>query len=250
MLRNTNLKSRRGESNPQLHAYKACTTTKLSYSGKRRKSNMNKCTDKETWQRAHKKSKQTQKQQATQRRKEYNRLPSLCKHCNKVLPYLKRNGLFCNRSCSASYNNTKWPKRKSMGLTSDCLHCGEPLNDYRLTFCSLCCSTKYKRAQYISLWKQGIISGITGNGDLSKHIRNWLLEQCSNKCQLCSWNKINSYTQKVPLEIDHIDGNHINNIPDNLRVICPNCHSLTATYKGANKGKGRKHRRERYHKDK
>lgn len=45
--------------------------------------------------------------------------------------------------------------------------------------------------------------------------------------------------QFIPLEIDHIDGNSENNSEENLRLICPNCHSLTATYKGANRGKGR-----------
>ena len=46
----------------------------------------------------------------------------------------------------------------------------------------------------------------------------------------------------MPLEVEHIDGNYLNNSEENLDLICPNCHSLTATYKGANKGKGRKER--------
>ena len=46
--------------------------------------------------------------------------------------------------------------------------------------------------------------------------------------------------------IDHIDGNSENNNLSNLRVICPNCDSLTPTYKGLNKGNGRAYRRERY----
>ena len=51
---------------------------------------------------------------------------------------------------------------------------------------------------------------------------------------------------KVPIELDHIDGNSENNSLENLRILCPNCHSLTPTYKSSNKGKGRKYRRERY----
>lgn len=38
----------------------------------------------------------------------------------------------------------------------------------------------------------------------------------------------------IPLELDHIDGNNQNNNLDNLRLLCPNCHSLTPTYRGRN----------------
>jgi len=41
--------------------------------------------------------------------------------------------------------------------------------------------------------------------------------------------------QPIPLELDHIDGNHQNNALDNLRLLCPNCHSLTPTFRGKNK---------------
>ena len=40
-------------------------------------------------------------------------------------------------------------------------------------------------------------------------------------------------------QIEHIDGNYKNNAEDNLILLCPNCHSLTSTYKGANLNHGR-----------
>lgn len=64
-------------------------------------------------------------------------------------------------------------------------------------------------------------------------------------CLNCN-SKINTYTNTIPLEIDHIDGNYKNNNEDNLILLCPNCHSLTATYKGANLNNGRKARTKYY----
>ena len=51
---------------------------------------------------------------------------------------------------------------------------------------------------------------------------------CFN-CKNTHW--LNS---EIPLELDHIDGNHLNNTLLNLRLLCPNCHALTSNYRGKN----------------
>jgi predicted HNH restriction endonuclease len=48
------------------------------------------------------------------------------------------------------------------------------------------------------------------------------------------------------LELEHKDGNGENNDLKNICLLCPNCHSQTATYKNKNKGNGRHYRRKRY----
>ncbi len=40
----------------------------------------------------------------------------------------------------------------------------------------------------------------------------------------------------MPLELDHINGDRDDNRLGNLRVICPNCHAQTPTYRGRNIG--------------
>jgi hypothetical protein len=40
----------------------------------------------------------------------------------------------------------------------------------------------------------------------------------------------------IPLELEHKNGNHLDNSLDNLTLLCPNCHALTTTYRGKNKG--------------
>lgn len=81
--------------------------------------------------------------------------------------------------------------------------------------------------------------GVKGNwGQLSAHLRKYIFDKYNNKCCICGWGERNPYTNTIPLEIDHIDGDYKNNREDNLRLICPNCHSLTENYRGANRGKG------------
>ena len=59
-------------------------------------------------------------------------------------------------------------------------------------------------------------------------------------CSICGISEWNGY--KITLIVDHIDGNAGNNLPDNVRLVCPNCNSQTPTFGGRNKGNGRKSR--------
>jgi hypothetical protein len=52
---------------------------------------------------------------------------------------------------------------------------------------------------------------------------------CSN-CKLSEW-----LGNEIPLELDHEDGNPYNHKVNNLRLLCPNCHTLTSTYRAKNK---------------
>ncbi len=79
-------------------------------------------------------------------------------------------------------------------------------------------------------------------GLVSAYIKKYLRRKFENKCCLCGWSEINQKTGMVPLVADHIDGSWQNNTEENLRLICPNCDSLTPTYAGLNKGNGRKDR--------
>lgn len=50
-------------------------------------------------------------------------------------------------------------------------------------------------------------------------------------CERCGWAE-RTDEGHLPLELDHINGNHLDNRLNNLRVLCPNCHSLTPSYRG------------------
>ena len=59
--------------------------------------------------------------------------------------------------------------------------------------------------------------------------RKIVLEDQNNCCAHCGLDKWMGLA--ITLEIDHIDGNHKNNKRENLRALCPNCHSITDTWK-------------------
>lgn len=54
------------------------------------------------------------------------------------------------------------------------------------------------------------------------------------RCELCGWDTM-SVDGRIPIELDHVNGDHLDNRLENLRILCPNCHSLQPTHRGRNK---------------
>lgn len=127
-----------------------------------------------------------------------------------------------------------------------CLNCGVETKRAVDKYCDNKCQHEHKYKIYVASWLLGQESGGKKSGTVSNYVRRFLIEKYGEKCSLCGWCEVNHYTGKVPVEVDHIDGDWHNNSLENLRLLCPNCHSLTPTYKARNKGKGRDWRRELY----
>lgn len=127
-------------------------------------------------------------------------------------------------------------------LRGRCLVCYKEPDRSKYKYCSVKCQMEYQYQLYIKKWKNGEIKGITTIGIVSPYIKKYLRRKFGDKCCLCEWAKTNPKTGQVPLVADHIDGNWRNNIEINLRLLCPNCDSLTPTYAGLNRGNGRKNR--------
>ncbi len=132
--------------------------------------------------------------------------------------------------------NPKKPRPK-------CPICGKETYRTDYKYCSNACQIEYQYRAYIDKWKNREIDGLQGIGIVSGYVKRYLRRKFENKCCLCGWAEINPKIGYSPLVADHIDGNWRNNVEDNLRLLCPNCDSLSPTYAGLNRGNGRKGRK-------
>lgn len=125
--------------------------------------------------------------------------------------------------------------------TKICKVCQSPFTRKSKTktdICSQNCSIKLRTDLKIQNWLDRKWSGGT-EFLLSKTVRNYLLKKENFKCSKCGFNKTHPADNATILEINHIDGNGSNHSPTNLEVLCPNCHTLTTTFRGRNQGSGR-----------
>lgn len=120
-----------------------------------------------------------------------------------------------------------------------CRMCGNPVKRKPNIFCGPKCPSDYAYYRFVERWLRGEETGIKGKTQTSGHIRRYLKETRGEKCELCGWAERNKTSGNIPVELEHTDGTWTNNRPDNIRLLCPNCHSLTSTFRGLNRGKGR-----------
>lgn len=171
-------------------------------------------------------------------------------------------GKYCSRNCANSRIRTEEIKNKISNKLKGILKnkkfiliqteelceygCGLKANYKLIKHNTLCCLPHYYQCLNVKDKKQKdkriLNSSIVKTKNFRKkgwnevkdrERRRRVLEEQNFHCQIC---KLNKWLDKnIVLEIDHIDGNRQNNTRENLRAICPNCHSQTETYKSKNK---------------
>jgi hypothetical protein len=63
-------------------------------------------------------------------------------------------------------------------------------------------------------------------------LKEGLIENKCSKCNITEWDNM-----PINCELDHINGIRHDHRLSNLRMLCPNCHSQTSTYRGKNVNK-------------
>jgi len=89
-------------------------------------------------------------------------------------------------------------------------------------------SSPEKRAQ-ASASAKSRWAGRTWDDVSLKEKKNRVLDEQNHMCLKCGqgelWNG-----EPLVLQLDHIDGDNSNNARENLRCLCPNCHTQTSTF--------------------
>jgi len=152
-------------------------------------------------------------------------LLKLCEYgCGQEGKYQLNNGKWC---CHKSFNKCSTVRKKnSIGVK-------KAHNENRAFTFSNCSEETIKKM--VKSWKKTVKE----NQDLLPFDKKSkaekfriILESQNGKCIKCGINDWNG--KPLRLHLDHIDGDNQNDSQENLRYLCPNCHSQTKTYCGKN----------------
>jgi hypothetical protein len=170
----------------------------------------------------------------------------ICENCGKEFSidwrkYPKGPARFCSKPC-AKATHRKFIEERF------CKNCGDSLGagwkSKNSKYCSSRCQQDFQKKELLQEWLStgclpNYTGGQSGNTPRGKYMRELLLEEQEDLCAECHQPAVHN-NKPLKFILDHVDGNSTNNARSNLRLICPNCDSQSDTYKGKNKGKGRR----------
>jgi hypothetical protein len=140
-----------------------------------------------------------------------------CPKCNKDH---ELSGRFCSRSCANSRKFSEESNRKKSIALKGRPSKQSPYDRDKAT-------EKLKETRL----KKYLVTPFDELGMTNKRRRVFEEQNyCCSGCGISDWRGV-----KIPLELEHKDGNNQNNNRENLEGLCPNCHSITETWRGRNK---------------
>jgi len=121
----------------------------------------------------------------------------------------------------------------------NCLNCGSDIPN-RNVYCDNKCQLEYQLKGKFILLEEGNFETLGREDNIDVLTKKYLIMKYGEKCMCCGWSVNNKWTKRIPIQLNHIDGNPHNHTISNTELLCPNCHSLTEFF--GRRGKGRKWR--------
>jgi len=148
-----------------------------------------------------------------------------CSYCNEPAQFKLRSGKYC---CEESWNNCPVNKDKnSNALKAAYLNKSRSKSGVAIDTYS---EIRYKKVSFIDYYDiENPIPDIVLNEQFKKTVKNILIKERGYCCEVCKntlWNN-----KPITLELEHVDGNNKNNYRNNLKLLCPNCHAQTLTWR-------------------
>lgn len=152
-------------------------------------------------------------------------LNTICENCSGVHDGSYASGRFCSVECSRGFSTKA--KRLEINAKISAKTKGRPSARVYVT--------GYKRspetvAKMRGAYKQRLTPKSFEESSQHEKKKRILAEQ-DFKCRRCGISDWQG--EQITLELEHIDGNNKNDLRDNLECLCPNCHSLTSTWRTA-----------------
>lgn len=137
----------------------------------------------------------------------------------------EKTGTFCSRSCANARNHSPDVYARAGAKLSATLRGMEITEKQRAHLERMHADSKIARQRRIQETPFSELKRCTQ--------RKLVLTSQNGKCLHCDLSEWQG--QPLVLELDHVDGNKNNNTRENLRMLCPNCHSQTPTWRRAKK---------------
>ena len=146
----------------------------------------------------------------------------ICENCSNLHNKTYGSGRFCDAKCARGFS-TKKKRNEINNKVSRALKGRQGISVLY---------TEETRVKVKESWMQKLFDVDFNDLSYGSKRKVILIEQ-ENKCSKCS---ISEWAgQQIPLEVDHINSIRDDNRRENLEALCPNCHSITPTWRGRNK---------------
>ena len=148
------------------------------------------------------------------------------KQCPKCNAEHEKPGIFCSRKCA---NSRTWSDeaKKQKGTTLKKFIQDNPMwHERRIATDEARLETLKK-----TLFAKNHARFLDGTIAARVSIKRWLIETCGEVCSICNMQP-EWHGKFLSLQVDHINGINNDNRSENLRLVCPNCHSQTDTFAG------------------